>query len=70
MVLLAVLSLGTLRLGTAQAASPTGPGPCDEEAVATLDLLLSLGLDLHATNEAGDSALHAAIAGRGSTSSR
>jgi ankyrin repeat protein len=38
----------------------------DEEAVATLDLLLSLGLDLKATNEAGDTALHAAIAGRGS----
>jgi ankyrin repeat protein len=38
----------------------------DEDAVATLELLLSLGLDLKATNEAGDTALHAAIAGRGS----
>jgi ankyrin repeat protein len=38
----------------------------DEEAVATLDLLLSLGLDLKAANEAGDTALHAAISGRGS----
>ncbi len=38
----------------------------DEEAVATLELLLSLGLDLQAANEAGDTALHAAIGGRGS----
>ena len=38
----------------------------DEEAVATLELLLSLGLDLQATNEAGDTALHAAIGARGS----
>ena len=38
----------------------------DAEAVETLELLLSLGLDLGATNEAGDTALHAAVAGRGS----
>jgi uncharacterized protein len=38
----------------------------DEEAVETLELLLSLGLDLRATNEAGDTALHAAVGGRGS----
>ena len=38
----------------------------DSEAVETLGLLLSLGLDLGATNEAGDTALHAAVGGRGS----
>ena len=38
----------------------------EEEAVQTLELLLSLGLDLHAANQTGDTALHAAIAGRGS----
>jgi uncharacterized protein len=38
----------------------------DAEAVETLELLLSLGLDLKATNEAGDTALHAAVGGRGS----
>lgn len=38
----------------------------EAEAVETLELLLSLGLDLHAANEAGDTALHAAVAGRGS----
>jgi cytohesin len=38
----------------------------DLEAVETLELLLSLGLDLHATNDAGDTALHAAVGGRGS----
>jgi ankyrin repeat protein len=38
----------------------------DEEAVETLELLLSLGLELGATNEAGDTALHAAVGGRGS----
>jgi uncharacterized protein len=37
----------------------------DEEAVETLELLLSLGLDLKATNEAGDTALHAAVGSRG-----
>jgi len=38
----------------------------DAEAVETLDLLLSLGLDLKAANAAGDTALHAAVGGRGS----
>jgi ankyrin repeat protein len=38
----------------------------EEEAVETLELLLSLGLDLKAANEVGDTALHAAISGRGS----
>ena len=38
----------------------------DAEAVETLELLLSLGLDLNAKNEAGDTALHAAVGGRGS----
>ena len=38
----------------------------DSEAVETLELLLSLGLDLQATNEPGDTALHAAVGGRGS----
>jgi len=38
----------------------------DAEAVETLELLLSLGLDLEATNDAGDTALHAAVGGRGS----
>jgi ankyrin repeat protein len=38
----------------------------EAEAVETLELLLSLELDLHAANEAGDTALHAAVGGRGS----
>ena len=38
----------------------------DAEAVETLELLLSLGLDLKAANQAGDTALHAAVGGRGS----
>jgi ankyrin repeat protein len=38
----------------------------DAEAVETLELLLSLGLDLQAANEAGDTALHAAVGGRSS----
>ena len=38
----------------------------EAEAVETLELLLSLGVDLKAANEAGDTALHAAISGRGS----
>jgi uncharacterized protein len=38
----------------------------EEEAVASLALLLEFGHDLHATNEAGDTALHAAVGGRGS----
>jgi ankyrin repeat protein len=38
----------------------------DADAVATLELLLSQGLDLRSANETGDTALHAAVAGRGS----
>jgi len=38
----------------------------EAEAVETLRLLLELGLDIDAANDAGDTALHAAIGGRGS----
>jgi hypothetical protein len=38
----------------------------DAEAVATIERLLELGLDIDAANDAGDTALHAAISGRGS----
>lgn len=38
----------------------------EAEAVASLELLLELGLDLDTTNDAGDTALHAAIGGRAS----
>ena len=37
-----------------------------EEAVATIELLLSRGLDINATNTNGDTALHAAVSGRAS----
>jgi ankyrin repeat protein len=36
----------------------------DDEAVETLALLLELGLDVNAANDAGDTALHAAVSGR------
>lgn len=36
----------------------------DEEAVATIGLLLELGLDVNAANDTGDTALHAAVSGR------
>lgn len=49
--------------------SPLAPsydqGP-EAEAVATIDYLLGLGLDIDAANEDGDTPLHSAIAGRGS----
>jgi ankyrin repeat protein len=49
--------------------SPAAPsydqGP-PEEAVETIELLLSKGLDIHATNNNGDTALHAAVSGRAS----
>jgi ankyrin repeat protein len=38
----------------------------ETEAVATIDYLLELGLDINATNEGGDTPLHSAISGRGS----
>jgi ankyrin repeat protein len=38
----------------------------EAEAVATIDYLLASGLELEAINEAGDTPLHVAIAGRGS----
>jgi ankyrin repeat protein len=47
--------------------SPAAPsydqGP-PEEAVATIELLLARGLDIHTTNANGDTALHAAVSGR------
>ena len=49
--------------------SPAAPsydqGP-PEEAVATIELLLSKGLDVNATNNNGDTPLHAAVSGRAS----
>jgi ankyrin repeat protein len=49
--------------------SPAAPsydqGP-PEEAVATIELLLTRGLNINATNNNGDTALHAAVAGRAS----
>jgi len=45
-------------------AAPSYDQGTDEEAIATIDYLLALGLDLEATNATGDTALHAAVAGR------
>lgn len=36
----------------------------DAEAVATIDYLIELGLDVNAQNDAGDTPLHSAVAGR------
>ena len=47
-------------------AAPSYDQGTPEEAVATIDLLLSRGLDIHATNTTGDTALHAAVTGRAS----
>ena len=55
-----------LGLAQRQPAAPSYDQGSDAEAVETLELLLSLGLDLQAANEAGDTALHAAVGGRGS----
>src|SRR4030095_9116590 len=47
-------------------AAPSYDQGSDEEAVEAIQFLLGLGLDIHGTNEAGDTALHAAVSGRGS----
>jgi uncharacterized protein len=47
-------------------AAPSYDQGSDEEAVEALRFLLESGLDIHGTNDAGDTALHAAISGRGS----
>jgi ankyrin repeat protein len=47
-------------------AAPSFDQGTEEEAVAAIDLLLGAGLDINATNEAGDTPLHAAVGGRGS----
>jgi ankyrin repeat protein len=49
-------------------AAPSFDQGSDAEAVETIRLLLELGLDIRAVNEAGDTALHAAVSGRGSQS--
>jgi ankyrin repeat protein len=49
--------------------SPAAPsydqGP-PEEAVETIKALMAAGIDINASNDAGDTALHAAVTGRGS----
>jgi len=47
-------------------AAPSYDQGTDEEAVEALRFLLGLGFDIHGTNDAGDTALHAAVSGRGS----
>jgi ankyrin repeat protein len=47
-------------------AAPSYDQGSDEEAVDALRFLLGLGFDINGTNENGDTALHAAISGRGS----
>jgi len=47
-------------------AAPSYDQGTDEEAVEAIRFLLSLGFDINGTNDAGDTALHAAISGRGS----
>jgi ankyrin repeat protein len=47
-------------------AAPSYDQGGDEEAVEAIRFLLSLGFDIHGTNEAGETALHAAVSGRGS----
>jgi ankyrin repeat protein len=47
-------------------AAPSYDQGSDEEAVEAIRYLLSLGLDIHGTNDTGDTALHAAVSGRGS----
>ena len=47
-------------------AAPSYDQGTPEEAVETIQLLLSRGLDINATNTNGDTALHAAVTGRAS----
>jgi ankyrin repeat protein len=47
-------------------AAPSYDQGSDEEAVEAIQFLLGLGFDVNGTNEAGDTALHVAISGRGS----
>jgi ankyrin repeat protein len=48
------------------AAVPTRDRGTDEEVIAAIQMCLDLGLDLNAANSRGDTALHAAVSGRGS----
>lgn len=47
-------------------AAPSYDQGSEEEAVAAIRFLLGLGFEIQGTNEAGDTALHVAISGRGS----
>src|SRR5688572_25355992 len=47
-------------------AAPSYDQGTPEEAVATIELLLARGLDINATNNAGDTPLHAEVSGRAS----
>ena len=46
-------------------AAPSYDQGSPEEAAAAIELLLGLGLDINATNNSGETALHAAVTGRG-----
>jgi ankyrin repeat protein len=48
------------------AAVPTRDHGTDAEVIAAIQMCLDLGLDINAANSRGDTALHAAVAGRGS----
>jgi ankyrin repeat protein len=47
-------------------AAPSYDQGSEEEAVEAIRFLLGLGFDVHGTNDNGDTALHAAVSGRGS----
>ncbi len=49
-------------------AAPSYDQGTPEDAVEAITLLLERGFDMNATNDNGDTALHAAISGRGSKS--